>query len=95
MKITKIFKREDKTEIELTISLTIDHRTTHKNISVFKKQFRKGKWENAIDTDSHQYRRLSMEDRQKYELEQIETIVSKDEIDLVKSELIELIKAKF
>ena len=89
----KIFKREDGSRVKIVADLMnyrlfdFEYRT-----SVYTCKKNKRSWFGVVNTDSYEYRGLSMDDRRKAEKAAQLKIVSKDEILQVKIELWELLK---
>ena len=87
MRHEKIIKREDGKRIKITIRLFIDWNYSGYRVdAVGSCKKGKRKFESVFDEDDYKFRELNMDDRQKYKMDRFLECVTREEIDLAKSE---------
>jgi hypothetical protein len=97
MRHEKIFIREDKSKVSLTVSIDIStySRTPIEwDFSVAICEPRKRTWKYVTNKDDYSWRKLSMEDRAKYDRSMYLKHVTTEEVLEVQMELWEMIKPK-
>lgn len=95
MRHEKIIKRENGTQYQLSVSLTVSHYIREGfryNLSLMSRGKGKRKWVHPTYLNDHEYRALSMEDREEYRKDEITGHITKDEILEAKLELWEKLK---
>ena len=80
MKNNIIVKREDGTQYNIDVSIGIDHSTVYFDICVTYRKKGKRSWLHIPTIGTHEYRRLSMDDRRKHTYQTCLKYVTDDEI---------------
>lgn len=95
MEISKIFKREDGSRVQVYVSLTIGY--VHRGepnwrISAYVCEKGKRVFRNTHNIDNYEWRKLNTEDREAHRMAGILKITSEAEILQVKTELWQMLK---
>ena len=95
MKVEKIIKRDDGKRVKILVSVHVDHYRSSKveyksQVSVCEKG--KRTWKGSCDCDGYTFRKLSMDDRSKFEYESQFNLITIEELNNAKLELWHKIK---
>ena len=95
MKIEKIIKRDGGKRVKICVSVHVEHyRGNEIEYKTFVLSCEKGKrtWKGSCDRNDYTFRRLSMDDRNKFEYESQFNLVTIEELNSAKLELWHKIK---
>ncbi len=81
-KLENVIKQDDKSTIKIEVSVIVDRENFEYKVSVWKRGFRKKKFENICNdwNDDYKYRELSMAARRLFDAEKMLEYVSKMDI---------------
>lgn len=92
MNYKRVLKRSTGVKVQINVCLQIDHLrdiATYRLVGVYIKQPRKHKWELVLDPNNWEYRQLSLEGRDDFEMQTYLQHVTIQEIDETVEQLYE------
>lgn len=96
MRNEKIFKNNDGSRVKVIVGISKDCSGPIKwTFSVTTCEPRKRTWKSPVDHNCYSYRKMSMEERRQFQMEEYLKLISEDMLMEVANELHEMIKPEF